>query len=101
MISNGDASLTERETYFKVNPQNHRILKRREIENYLFDKEVLIKYCNENNYDFDSDFYDSFISNIVLDNVKDQASKIKKACSIKTSFNAESMKKRIGKGYNS
>src|SRR5436305_3201900 len=38
----------KRQLYLQNNPSNHRVLNRWEIENYLFDKEILKKYCEVN-----------------------------------------------------
>jgi hypothetical protein len=42
----------ERQQYLKLNPQNHRVIKRWELENYLYDKEVLSKFCSKNGLAF-------------------------------------------------
>lgn len=82
----------DRQVYLDNNPRNHRVLKRWEIENYLYDKEVLKKYCTANNLVFDEEAYDQFIDNIVDQNVKDQTGRIKNFCNIITSINAERFK---------
>jgi len=52
-ISSGKLNTeNDRQLYLQNNPQNHRVLKRWEIENYLFDKEVLKKYCLLNQLEF-------------------------------------------------
>lgn len=43
---------SDRQLYLSNNPHNHRVLARWEIENYLFDKEVLKKYCCANSLTF-------------------------------------------------
>ncbi len=92
-ISSGKAtSQDERTLYLKNNPSNHRVLKRWEIENYLFDKEVLKKYCNANACNFDETAYDAFVTNIEDQNLKDETSKIKNFCGINTSVNVEKFK---------
>ena len=45
MASGKDTDENDRQEYLSNNPHNHRVLKRFEIENYLFDKEVLSNYC--------------------------------------------------------
>jgi hypothetical protein len=52
-----DGSITtdeQRTNRINENPQMNRMLKRREIENYLFDYEILSKYhmIDKNEYDF-------------------------------------------------
>ena len=54
----------DRELYLKNNPNNHRVLKRWELENYLYDKEVLREYVRRNNLTFDEDTYDEKVTNI-------------------------------------
>jgi len=82
----------DRQVYLQNNPQNHRIMKRWEIENYLFDKEVLKIYCLSNNLNFDETEYDKFVTDIDNQNLKDVTGRIKNFCGITTSINAESFK---------
>ena len=92
-ISSGKLTTeNDRQRYLQNNPKNHRVLKRWEIENYLFDKEVLKKYCALNQFDFKEDDYDRYVANIIDQNVKDETGKIKSFCSITTSINAEVFK---------
>ena len=83
---------TDRQLYLKNNGLNHRVLKRFEIENYLFDKEVLKKYCAANGLVFNDAKYDTCFSNIIDDNVKDQTNVIKACCNVPGSVNAEKFK---------
>lgn len=82
----------DRRIYLENNPKGHRVLKRWEIENYLFDKEVLKKYCALNNKEFHEQEYDEFVKDIINDNVKDETNRIKNFCSIVTNINAETFK---------
>ena len=82
----------DRQLYLQNNPKNHRVLKRWEIENYLFDKEVLKKYCTQNQLDFKEEDYDKHVTNIIDQNLKDETGKIKSFCSITNSINAEVFK---------
>jgi len=82
----------DRQIYLQTNPQNHRVLNRWEIENYLYDKEVLKPYCEENALQFDEIEYDKFVKDIVNQNVKDETGRIKNFCGINTSINAEQFK---------
>lgn len=92
-ISSGKlTTASERQIYLDSNPKHHRILKRWEIENYLYDKEVLIKYCNDKSLTFSEIDYDNFVSNITDQNLKDETSRIKNICGITTSVNAETFK---------
>jgi hypothetical protein len=85
----------ERLLYLDINPASHRMLNRWEIENYLFDKEVLKKYCTLNNLIFKEGDYDNFVQNILNDNVKDETNRIKNFCSITTSVNPEKFKLKL------
>ena len=52
MASGKMTSLKDRDLYLENNPKNHRVLKRFEIENYLYDMEVLKAYCLDKNLEF-------------------------------------------------
>jgi hypothetical protein len=81
-----------RQLYLKNNAENHRVLKRFEIENYLFDKEVLKGYCAANGLEFNEEKYNNCIKDITNDNIKDQVSVIKACCNIPGSINPEKFK---------
>jgi hypothetical protein len=58
-----------------------RKLIRKEFENYLFDKEVLKKYCVKNNKEFKEIEYDSLVKDVVNDNIEAiEGDLIKKSC---------------------
>lgn len=82
----------DRQLYLKTNPDNHRVLKRWEIENYLFDKEVLKKFCEENQKNFDEASYDALVTDVVNHNIKDEVARIKNFCGITGSISKESFK---------
>lgn len=82
----------DRQIYLQNNPQHFRIMARWEIENYLFDKEVLKAYCADQHLTFDEVEYDKFVTNINDQNLKDETGRIKKICGITTSINAEVFK---------
>lgn len=92
MASGKDTSEKDRQLYLTNNPDNHRVLKRWEIENYLYDKEVLKKYCSENTLEFKEQDYDEFVGNIEDQNLKDATGRIKNYCSIVGSINPEQFK---------
>jgi hypothetical protein len=92
MASGKGTSEQERQLYLQNNPNNHRVLKRWEIENYLYDKEVLTNYCNSNNLSFDEVSYDALVSDIENQNLKDETGKIKNICGLTTSINPEKFK---------
>jgi AAA domain, putative AbiEii toxin, Type IV TA system len=82
----------DRQVYLKTNPNHFRIMKRWEIENYLFDKEVLIAFCNANSLTFNETEYDKFVTNVIDDNIKDETNRFRNFCGITGSVNAESFK---------
>jgi len=92
MASGKDTSENDRQVYLQNNPDNHRVLKRWEIENYLYDKEVLINYCTRNSLVFDEASYDQFVTDIMNQNLKDATGRIKNFCNITSSINAENFK---------
>ncbi|MCA8323129.1 AAA family ATPase [Burkholderia cepacia] len=98
--SGAPVSSDERDLYLRNNPENHRMLDRWEIENYLFDKEVLLEYCKKNDLKFDEQAYDSFVTDIENQDVKAMASKIRSICNIKTNINAEVFKLRLAEVFN-
>ncbi len=85
----------DRQLYLQNNQTNHRVLNRFEIENYLYDKEVLKQYCLENSLKFDEIAYDALATDIVNQQIKDETGKIKKICGIITSINPEQFKKNL------
>ena len=87
----------DRQIYLDSNPDNHRVLKRFEIENYLYDKEVLQKYCAANRLAFDEATYDSFFTDITNQQVKDETGRIKKICGVVVSVTPEVFKKQLAK----
>ncbi len=92
IASGEEATEKTRQLYLKQNADNHRVLRRREIENYLFDKEILQKYCIENGLTFEEEAYDAFVTSISDQNLKDDLGLIRSFCGIKTSINAEKFK---------
>lgn len=82
----------DRQIYLGNNPANHRVLKRWEIENYLFDKVVLKKYCTSQSLVFKEAEYDAFVTDIINQNIKDETGRVKNFCSILTNVNAEQFK---------
>lgn len=94
MNSGNEVNLEVRKQYLDNNPKYHRVLSRFEIENYLYDKEVLEKFCknNCNIYKFDINLYNKYINDITMQNVKDLTMEIKKCCGIQTSISQEKFK---------
>ena len=64
---------------------------------YLYDKEVLVAYCKDNNLTFNESLYDTIVTDIDNQNLKDITGKIKNCCNIVSSVNAEVFKKNLAK----
>lgn len=92
MASGNETNEQDRQQYLKNNPESHRVLRRFEIENYLYDKEVLMSYCQINNLEFDEEKYDAIVTNIVDQNMKDITGRVKSCCNIVGSINQEKFK---------
>src|SRR5690606_3437989 len=59
----------ERQQFLSLS-SNNRMLERREIENYLFDKEVLNNYAKAKSVTFDENKYDSAVKDITSQDLK-------------------------------
>lgn len=92
MSSGHPTTQKDRILYLQNNAKNHRVLKRWELENYLFDKEVLAEYCKKNELIFAENDYDNFVKNIDDDHVKDNLSHIRNFCNLNTSISADKFK---------
>ena len=99
MASGKLVSESDRTEYLANQDERFRVMKRWEIENYLFDKEVLRKYCIENQKTFDEIKYDdNFTSKDLIDlDVKSKFSLVKSICSIPTHINPENFKINLSK----
>ena len=97
IASGKDVTERDRQIYLSNNGSNHRVLKRYEIENYLYDKEVLKKYCEQEGLAFDEASYDKFVTDINNQHLKDETGRIKNFCGISTSINAEKFKRNLAK----
>lgn len=95
MASGKVTSENDRIVYLQTNPNNHRLLKRWEIENYLYDKEVLKSYCFATSLDFDEAAYDGLVYNIYDQNLKDETQRIKNFCGIKGNVSPDSFKQAL------
>lgn len=97
-ISSGKINTeNDRVIFLENNSKYIRIMKRFEIENYLFDKEVLAAYCKSNGLKFDEAQYDILVENIYDQNLKDKVSKIRNICGIITSINSSTFKIKLSK----
>lgn len=92
MASGRDVSAEARAIYLENNPSSHHILKRWELENYIFDKEILLKYCETKKLTFNEEKFHNCVSDIVNDHVKEQVGVIKSCCGIETNVNPEKFK---------
>ena len=92
MASGKGTDENDRQVYFKNNPANHRVLKRWEIENYLYDKVVLAGYCAGQQLAFDEAGYDAFVTDIANQNLKDETARIRNFCGIRGSVTADAFK---------
>lgn len=92
MASGKATNENDRQIYLRTNPKNHRLLKRWEIENYLYDKNVLKAYCASEELMFDEAAYDAFVTNIVDQNLKDETQRIRNFCGIKGSISNDLFK---------
>lgn len=97
MASGKPTNENDRQVYLRTNPANHRVLKRWEIENYLYDKDVLKAYCAGEGLSFDEAAYDAFVTNIDDQNLKDETQRIKNICGIKGSINADVFKVNLSR----
>jgi hypothetical protein len=70
LLKDKDEQTAEERAEFLSSNVNHRMLERREIENYLFDKAVLRAYCQINNTTFQETEYDSLVTNIEYQDLK-------------------------------
>lgn len=89
--SGTDATLQDRVEYLETNPKNHRMLERREIENYLYDREILEKFCERHSSEFKSEIYESYVTDIMNQNVKDNVARIKECCSLSPNYGTEKL----------
>jgi hypothetical protein len=76
----------------KDGPPTLRILRRWEIENYLFDEEVLAAFCQKRGRTFDEAGYVKLVGNIVDDDVKGIANALKVLCGLDTNYPTEKFK---------
>jgi hypothetical protein len=89
------ATEKDRKQYLQDNSDSHRVMKRFELENYLYDKAVLKAYCASRNLVFDEAAYDAFVTDITNQNLKDDTARIKNICGIATPVNPEKFKRSL------
>ena len=64
-----------RDKWLKLNPAKRRMLKRRELENYLYDWEIISKVDSS----ADKNEYDKFVKDIINDELRDSSIKFRNA----------------------
>jgi len=80
LLKDRDA-LTDQERAAFVNGDTiNRMLTRREIENYVFDKEVLKKFCQSKGTQFDETRFNGKVSDIALQDLKPVQQEIQASC---------------------
>ena len=82
----------DRQEYLRLNLKNHRMLNRFEIENYLFDKEVLQSYCRQKSKTFNESKYDTLGLDVIDGDIKAYCSDIKNICGIVGNVSQEKFK---------
>lgn len=95
MDINGNGKPTtakQRNDFLESNSMN-RMLKRKEIENYLFDFEILSK----KHKDIKEEDYDKIVKDIAGENIKDKAGELMRLCGIVSGLNQEDFKKELSK----
>ena len=97
--SGNTTDTNDREAYLTNNPCNHRVLVRWELENYLYDKEVLKKYSAELGLKFNETAYNQSVTDITNDHVKDMTGEIKNICGIVSNINKERFKINLSKCF--
>lgn len=92
---NSDKSITTDEQRVKwlQEKNNRRMLKRKEIENYLFDYEVISKAYPSVN----KDAYDTIIQDCINGDAKQQAGSLKNLCDSKSQMNKNEFKIHLSK----
>lgn len=92
-LKDRDEKTEDERNQFIAEATNKRMLKRREIENYLFDKEILKLYCSGEGTTFDETKYDSVVTDIKLQDLKPVQQRLKESCSF--SGNAQDFKIKL------
>ena len=97
MASGKLVSESDRTEYLANQNERFRVMKRWEIENYLFDEEVLRKYCVLNEKEFDEAKYKQNFTDLINSDVKSKFSLIKSICSISTPISSDNFKINLSK----
>ena len=97
MASGKLVSESDRTEYLANQDERFRVMKRWEIENYLFDEEVLRKYCVLNEKEFAEAKYTQNFTDLIDSDVKSKFSLIKSICSISTPISSDNFKINLSK----
>lgn len=81
LLKDKDDNSSEKRQTFLDKDKAHRMLNRREIENYLFDKEILKNFCSSQSIHFDEVRYDNKVSDIINQDLKPIQQEIQACCS--------------------
>jgi hypothetical protein len=91
---NGNGSSTtleQREQWLAEDPKMRRMLKRREIENYLFDFEIISKLYPS----ITKENYDEIVDDIENNDVKSKTGELMRICGVLTGMNQAEFKKHL------
>jgi hypothetical protein len=97
MASGKIVTENDRQEYLRCNTDNHRILNRFELENYLFDKEVLQAYCSAQGRALDVAKYNNLELDLANGDIKSYCGAIKTACGVVGSINIDKFKIELAK----
>jgi len=88
-----------RQEYLSLNLDSHRVLGRYELENYLFDKAVLQKFCEaaSSSRTFDEAKYDALRFDVINDDIKAHCNSIKNICGVVGSVNPDKFKIQLSR----
>ena len=88
-------SEADRQENLRLNDEILRVLNRLELENYLFDKTVLQKFCEANRKTFNEVKYDALELDIINEDIKDMCNAIKGICDIVGPVSSEKFKIKL------
>lgn len=80
LLRDRDERTEDERNRFLTEDQAHRMLLRREIENYLFDKEILRKFCASQSATFDEARYDRNVTDALTQCLKPVQQEIQASC---------------------
>ena len=96
-IGSGQPMTEEERKKHLEGDRNRRILRRRELENYLYDEEVLRRYSEVNGHVFDERGYEEAVADVKTDNLKDITGRIKLLCGEQRSISPDKFKLELSK----